>query len=1342
MASYPPPSSNAGIFDSSLFDTSTGDGLTFAEAELNFLKFPTAQGTENLLDTNITGDLDITGSISYNDNSVQTSAYTGAKSLAGSYSLASLTLDTDGKITALSSGTTTALVSLSGTQTITGQKTFSQQVLCSATPTTSTALTTKTYVDTAITNLNIGNYVSLSGTQTISGAKTFSLPVVCNGAITTGTQLTTKTYVDTAIDNIDYSDFVNLTGGQTITGSKNFTDIDIGDAFATSILYDDNSVQFSAYTGWATAGTYTNPTISFGVDGDITNIESGDLSKIDAIQETSTATTLDVKDTIQVIELATTTKSIITPTQLSYYNGATTVSADTSDIIAVGNLNGTIPSLSANQTFTGEIDFDAQTTFNNLAPHCSVVPTFGNDLTNKDYVDGLISSSIVGGGLVTYLEASLSAGILDYRVLATAFDTTGTVSIVTNALGTNTVSAFITNANIPYIYNAGVVPAGLWNLAIYATTSSSQGQLNLEFTINKYNTSTSTKTLIATSGQSSDINSTSVTPDLYHCSATFPQTTFATNERILIEIISIGIGMNAGTTLTTYYEGNYYSYLTTSISSGAGVFSTNNVWTGNNTFNGTTNTFSNALTCSNSVATPTINNTTNSATLSIGESQTGIINIGSASNSANQNLNGTWRATTKLQTPIIEGTSSAIDIKANTNGHITQATTRTDIYDTNVYVGQLDNAGTITSTITNIGTNSFTKTGTTTVNIGYNNPVGSSLNIRSKNVDFGGTSVLLPTTVNFNQYCDVEFAQAPLYTGTPIGLNDNTGLLATTAFVKGQEYATLDSPVFTGTPTAPTPLTADDSTQIATTEWVKNQGYTSAGDFLEKTSATAITLTAPSYDFQITGGNSISVNNNAIAPYSDIYYPPTATIDLTPSATMPNNRIVYLTGGTYTLTDPVVTVTATFIFQSSSINLVLGGISPGFLDTQTGDIGDTITSVCSNQTVTITRYTAQVANKWYIIARNPSWLVDAVSDVSVGTSAGFTNIGKTTATVNINGANITLGDTTNTIVNSLKSSGDIVLEAPILEVPNEIRQTTSGTMNLFTNLGTNLLYINNTGGTGLTHIGNSTGGVRLYGTTRTSIDLVNVVPSNGNNIYNTTTGAWSGGAVASSVNLGNGACGNIIIGSSTQTGSTSVSAGTTATFGATTQSGNTTIQANSTSGNIVVNNPLQIGYDPAKITSTAQIGYTYASTTFRGANGTNGTLTSFSPISGDATPPVLLPAGVYMLNLTGCVIGFGVNISGVRWLGGVAYGTNISFTNANTTKITTIGTNANSDGTFTTGAGINKIIPVSTSYVFSVPVASANTNYYTGYLQIVLTGTASVGNISACITGCSITRIA
>jgi len=52
---------------------------------------------------------------------------------------------------------------------------------------------------------------------------------------------------------------------------------------------------------------------------------------------------------------------------------------------------------------------------------------------------------------------------------------------------------------------------------------------------------------------------------------------------------------------------------------------------------------------------------------------------------------------------------------------------------------------------------------------------------------------------------------------------DNSTKVATTAFVKNQNYATLNSPQFTGIPLAPTPAIGTTSTQIATTEYVRTE---------------------------------------------------------------------------------------------------------------------------------------------------------------------------------------------------------------------------------------------------------------------------------------------------------------------------------------------------------------------------------------------------------------------------------------------------------------------------------------------------------------------------------------
>lgn len=69
--------------------------------------------------------LSLNKSITFGDNSVQSSAYTGAKGLAGSYTSANITIDSQGKITAISSNSSTSVPSTINTPiTFTGGATF------------------------------------------------------------------------------------------------------------------------------------------------------------------------------------------------------------------------------------------------------------------------------------------------------------------------------------------------------------------------------------------------------------------------------------------------------------------------------------------------------------------------------------------------------------------------------------------------------------------------------------------------------------------------------------------------------------------------------------------------------------------------------------------------------------------------------------------------------------------------------------------------------------------------------------------------------------------------------------------------------------------------------------------------------------------------------------------------------------------------------------------------------------------------------------------------------------------------------------------------------------------
>jgi hypothetical protein len=70
---------------------------------------------------------------------------------------------------------------------------------------------------------------------------------------------------------------------------------------------------------------------------------------------------------------------------------------------------------------------------------------------------------------------------------------------------------------------------------------------------------------------------------------------------------------------------------------------------------------------------------------------------------------------------------------------------------------------------------------------------------------------------------------SPAFTGTPTAPTPSPGTdstqIATTAWVKNFDYAPTNSPQFTGNPRSVTPSLSDDDTSIATTAFVKGQNY-------------------------------------------------------------------------------------------------------------------------------------------------------------------------------------------------------------------------------------------------------------------------------------------------------------------------------------------------------------------------------------------------------------------------------------------------------------------------------------------------------------------------------------
>ena len=74
----------------------------------------------------------------------------------------------------------------------------------------------------------------------------------------------------------------------------------------------------------------------------------------------------------------------------------------------------------------------------------------------------------------------------------------------------------------------------------------------------------------------------------------------------------------------------------------------------------------------------------------------------------------------------------------------------------------------------------------------------------------------------------VKFDPGGPLSDTTVCAQNGTGHINVTLPAVTGTLAELDSPAFTGVPTAPTPLSIDNSTTLATTAFVKNQGYVTA----------------------------------------------------------------------------------------------------------------------------------------------------------------------------------------------------------------------------------------------------------------------------------------------------------------------------------------------------------------------------------------------------------------------------------------------------------------------------------------------------------------------------------
>jgi len=264
-------------------------------------------------------------------------------------------------------------------------------------------------------------------------------------------------------------------------------------------------------------------------------------------------------------------------------------------------------------------------TFATYTPRCSVDPTYGDELANKGYVDRVVGN-YSGNGLFLYfnipgplatpittfpISYSLGQTLVSFNpTVAPTAPTPQSFCLQTTALGTSTlIASFTTAAGYP---NTTSIPSGIWSMLLYGYVSSETGTLFYHFDVYEVNASgTNIVKLGGDSTKSTDVNAvTASDPDAYHCSLTMPAITLAsTTSRIKVNIYTTGTGMAGTVKVNTYLGGEYYSFITTTLSASTALLTANNTWTGTNTFSaGLTST--GLITASNGITTTSIYTTT------------------------------------------------------------------------------------------------------------------------------------------------------------------------------------------------------------------------------------------------------------------------------------------------------------------------------------------------------------------------------------------------------------------------------------------------------------------------------------------------------------------------------------------------------------------------------------------------------------------------------------------------------------------------------------------------------------------------------------------------------------
>ena len=678
---------------------------------------------------------------------------------------------------------------------------------------------------------------------------------------------------------------------------------------------------------------------------------------------------------------------------------------------------------------TQGINIEGQVTFN--TPPRAPKPIIGNDVATKSYVDTLVGN-YSGSGLNLYMNEGILSPAL----------TTGSQVVETSVYDDTFITEFITEMDYP---NMAFIPSGLWSMTLYGKIS--DDTIDTRYYFEVYKVSGNTYTWLITSMVSEYINTISSTPDAYHINVPFiDNVPLNITDRLAVRLYATS---SAEVTITTYFGGMYYSFISTSITGGLSIVSMNNTFSGDNIF-------ASQIKANGGITTTTLYGTTLTLTYLVGDTiQANNATITGA-------INATDIQTTTLQTTGLI-TAHSINVTGLTTNGIsttnlrasglvyaqggltTTGLTATGISATNLRVTNLVYVGDVT-------TGGLTATGISTTNL------RTTELIYTGGIFTGGITATGISTTNLRA-TQLVYAEGGISTA---GLTA-TGISTTDLRVSNLVYA--EGGLTTGGITA----TGISTTNLRATQLVYAGELTTTGLTATGISATNLRVSEFIYAGGIfTGGITATGISTTNLRADGFVYASGITATGISATNLRVDGLVYAGG----LTTGGITATGISTTNLTVDGLVYaGGISTGGL-TATG----ISTTNLYATTLSITNYSINE-----LICQNINAGVNTDS-VSLYTSTPQITLGSPTSMVQV--SNLIIQDTA--IESSIPTSGTITIGAS--QITGSINIGTNGSRTGEINIGNNGNSINIKGALTLEHLLEAPQGITstsIYTTTLT-----------------------------------------------------------------------------------------------------------------------------------------------------------------------------------------------------------------------------------------------------------------